>query len=115
MADNAAVELDIFSGMPNPAWTLQHQEEATEFPRRLEALPPAAAGRIDSNLGYRGFVVRSGGTTVLVQRGLTRVTREGGTLFHTDSGRELERWLLRTGKPFVDAETFALAERELGK
>ncbi|WP_410601113.1 hypothetical protein [Amycolatopsis sp. lyj-90] len=114
MADNAAVELDIFSGMPNPAWTLQ-QAEATEFQRRLEALPPAAAGRIENNLGYRGFVVRSGGTTVLVQRGLARVTREGGTLLHTDSGRELERWLLRTGKPFVDAETFALAERELGK
>ncbi|MEV7554661.1 hypothetical protein AB0N89_34015 [Amycolatopsis sp. NPDC089917] len=113
MADNVSVELDIFSGMPNPAWTLRNAE-AAEFQRRLESLPRASDGRIANDLGYRGFVTHAGATTAHVQRGTVRVGRDGETDFRTDSGRELERWLLQSGKPFVDPGTFALAEREFG-
>ncbi|HEX8369481.1 MAG TPA: hypothetical protein VF604_13125 [Pyrinomonadaceae bacterium] len=51
------VELDIFSGNPNPVWTLTAQEEK-EFIARVMSepsltLPPKSAG----GLGYRGFTV----------------------------------------------------------
>ncbi|MFC3452899.1 hypothetical protein [Amycolatopsis speibonae] len=113
MAENVSVELDLFSGMPNPAWTLRNAE-AAEFQRKLVSLPKASEGRIANNLGYRGFIVRTGATTVLVQRGIVRVTQDGGTLFRTDSGRMLERWLLQSGKPHVEPGIFADAEREFG-
>lgn len=52
------VELDIFSGRPNPIWTLSPKEEQ-ELVDRLEAdpaqmLPVTAA---TEGLGYRGYVV----------------------------------------------------------
>ncbi|WP_410657963.1 hypothetical protein [Amycolatopsis sp. lyj-112] len=114
MAENVTVELDIFSGVPNPAWTLR-QAQAAEFQRKLEALPQASGGQIANNLGYRGFVTRTSAIAALVQNGTVQVTQDGETRYRTDSGRELERWLLQSGKPFVDPETFALAEREFSK
>jgi hypothetical protein len=51
------VELDIFSGNPNPVWTLTAQEEkelmARVFADPSLTLPPKSAGR----LGYRGFII----------------------------------------------------------
>ncbi|WP_143267668.1 hypothetical protein [Amycolatopsis alba] len=114
MTDNVAVELDIYSGVPNPAWTLQ-AAEAAEFQRKLKSLPQTSGGRIDNNLGYRGFVVRTGPTTAQVQRGTVKVVKDGETVFRTDPGRQLERWLLQSGKPFLETATFTLAEREFEK
>src|SRR5262245_53930884 len=55
------VELDIFSGMPNPVWILSEREER-ELYDRLTAEPsqvsPAYAADEQFSLGYRGFIVR---------------------------------------------------------
>jgi hypothetical protein len=55
------VELDIFSGMPNPVWLLTSREER-ELYERLTAEPdqisPAHAADEQFSLGYRGFIVR---------------------------------------------------------
>ena len=55
------VELDIFSGMPNPVWLLSEREERELFDR-LTAEPsqvsPAQATDEQFSLGYRGFIVR---------------------------------------------------------
>ena len=55
------VEADLFSGRPNPAWTLS-SGEATELARRLEKVEarrgePAPVGAAGPGLGYRGLVV----------------------------------------------------------
>ena len=55
------VELDIFSGMPNPTWVLSKRQEAT-----LVDLLDAEPSQISSvtamerrfGLGYRGLIVR---------------------------------------------------------
>ena len=112
MARQIEVELDIFSGRPNPSWRLS-AENATLFEQKLAALPAAETGRIANPLGYRGFIVKSGDMTVKVQNGTVQVVRAESATYHQDPGRALERWLLSTGKPFVDEETFKLAEREL--
>ncbi|WP_079149819.1 hypothetical protein [Streptomyces agglomeratus] len=56
------VELDIFSGMPNPRWVLSPQEER-ELTERVEAdtsqLSEVTSPDEVLGLGYRGFIVRS--------------------------------------------------------
>lgn len=55
------VELDIFSGMPNPTWVLSKRQESTLF-ERLRAEPdqisPVTAMNMRLGLGYRGLIVR---------------------------------------------------------
>lgn len=54
------VELDAFSGLPNPRFQLTSSETA-ELMRRLSDLPVAAGSTLpDARLGYRGFSVEVG-------------------------------------------------------
>ena len=58
------VELDVFSGRPNPTWSLP-VEQAVELLEALKDLPPADKPLRGNGLGYRGFVLsnpdRAGG------------------------------------------------------
>src|SRR5229473_6585248 len=55
------VELDIFSGMPNPTWVLSRSQEKTLY-EMLRAEPSQISGLSASEkrlgLGYRGLIVR---------------------------------------------------------
>jgi hypothetical protein len=55
------VELDIFSGMPNPTWVLSRRQEETLY-EMLRAEPSQISGLTASDkrlgLGYRGLIVR---------------------------------------------------------
>jgi hypothetical protein len=55
------VELDIFSGVPNPTWILSPRQEATLY-ERLKADPKQISAATNLNtrlgLGYRGLIVR---------------------------------------------------------
>jgi len=57
LGDGAEVELDIFSGRPNPKWNLSG-ERVRHLEERLERLEPVQADEPHA-LGYRGFVIRS--------------------------------------------------------
>ena len=94
------IELDIFSGRPNPSWVLS-TEEAAELVARVRALPQG--GSQQTRLGYRGFVVhrpdsygrswhwlRVGGGTVTVLAG----TGEG--CYRDTTG--IESWLIEMAK-----------------
>ncbi|MCP3802763.1 hypothetical protein NLX83_26160 [Allokutzneria sp. A3M-2-11 16] len=48
------IELDVFSGVPNPRWTLSGAEA-----RRLVALLPATPEPEREGLGFRGFVLHN--------------------------------------------------------
>jgi hypothetical protein len=109
------VELDIFSGMPNPTWVLTNAE-ADSFMKQLAALSPTSARELSGNLGYRGFIVRvmQGADTQLirVQFGTVHLSGDTTNVYTYDKDRELERWLLNTGKPHLKDELFHIAERE---
>jgi len=53
------VELDIFSGVPNPTWIVARRDEGTLY-EMLRAEPKQVSGVADSRLGlgYRGLIVR---------------------------------------------------------
>ncbi len=50
------VELDLFSGRPNPTWPLT-AEESQDLLARISRLSPGGGGPVPAGLGYRGFIV----------------------------------------------------------
>jgi hypothetical protein len=113
------VELDLFSGRPNPGWELT-AEQSAELVERLKGLPAAKEGTIRDGLGYRGFVVTtredeaSAFTTLIVSAGLV-VARypDGAEQRFADPGRALERWLLGTAQGRLEPAVRALVNQEL--
>ncbi|HKO55472.1 MAG TPA: hypothetical protein VJ276_06300 [Thermoanaerobaculia bacterium] len=85
------VELDVFSGRPNPQWQLGKPESA-RLVHLIDSLepadgpPPAPAG-----LGYRGFRIRdAGGASWRAYRGFV----EARDRMLADPRRRVERFLL---------------------
>lgn len=115
MPAHVEVELDIFSGMPNPAWVLTNSE-ADSFVEKLAAMSRTSATELSSNLGYRGFIVHvtEGANTQLIhiQTGIVYISIGAANVYANDEDRELERWLLSTGKPYLKNELFQIVERE---
>ena len=60
------IELDMFSGRPNPAWEPSAGEQA-EITARLLNLPPSPPVMEPDGLGYRGFVILN----PIQQKGMT--------------------------------------------
>ena len=87
------VELDIFSGEPNPSWVLSRTEES-ELLDQLEASPSLALpeSAIPSVLGYRGYIIHVTNDAPARRRGLklARTFRMGGV----GGNRSSERFLL---------------------
>jgi len=100
------VELDIFSGMPNPKWLLTAREEE-ELVERVAADPgqvsPTATGDERFSLGYRGLIVRwvkpEGGA---FERAGLAAEEPSAMEFRVGvrpAGRATAEWLLRTSEP----------------
>lgn len=68
------IELDAFSGRPNPKWTISGAP-AGEIEKRIDGLSERAEAPELPGLGFRGYVVSAGGRTSRVFRG--RVERAG--------------------------------------
>ncbi len=109
------VELDVFSGRPNPTWVLS-VADAAYFLDKLASLPPVGAGQIENPLGYRGFVVDTGrGEVGRVQKGTVEVAGGERRSYFADPSRELERWLFNRAATEIDSDLAALVEAELGR
>lgn len=115
MPARCEVELDMFSGMPNLTWSLT-KSEADSFLKRLAALPATTARELSGNLGYRGFTVQctqaDNTQLIRVQNGIVHIFQGVTNVYAYDEDRELERWLLNTGRPHLKDELFQIAERE---
>lgn len=114
----ATVELDIFSGRPNPTWNLS-EEQTRALMALIEELPPGTPqAESPQGLGYRGFKVSLaladiGPTTVRVHRGEVRYGPEEASVRRLDAGKRLERWLLATAREVLDPQTYELVSREV--
>jgi hypothetical protein len=112
------VELDVFSGRPNPHWDLTPQEEQ-EFLKRLRSVPKGTGGAsVRDRLGYRGLIVTAGGQAidgfdeVVVSEGIVLGRRAGGVQVFTDKARSLERWLFSTGKGHIAPDLYGEISKE---
>lgn len=108
------MELDLYSGRPNPEWCLG-VDQVLELQRRLKA---AAAFQVDpaaepeGALGYRGVkgvgMLAAGSDaaprrwTITVGSGAIHLRADGEVLSFLDQGRQLERWLLQSARGQVE-------------
>lgn len=91
------VELQVYSGRPNPSWQLDGQDVA-ELQRRLTNLPRRRQSFVEGGLGYGGFVIKNpekaGGLPALIYvlNGVGVLDRDGIASY--EDARDLELWLL---------------------
>jgi hypothetical protein len=115
-ATRCEVELDVFSGMPNPTWALTNGE-AERFAQHLAELPRTSPRGLSGHLGYRGFIVRCtrgpDRQLIHIQNGGVHVAERDTEVHLRDTDRALERWLLHTGRGHVASEIYAVVEREV--
>ena len=90
------VELDVFSGRPNPTWRLS-SEESDELARRLKDLRPLDQAPAEPGLGYRGFVLSTPDRKIHVYQGALTVTEGGTTQRYVDVNR-IEDWLIEQAR-----------------
>ena len=113
------VELDVYSGRPNPTWALS-PADISLLQKKLGAMPTTAAQPYPDRLGYRGLLVtltdQATGKPVMVWQVAAGVAQvDAGTVhdYYADSGRALERWLLQTGQSFLPADLFATTQADI--
>jgi len=92
------IELDIFSGRPNPRWTLDSAEAKEFLTRLLDRTVPMAPIHTNEGLGYRGFICTATGNTAAALQARHLPTsfrvRDGlGQSFDSSA----ETWLRYTG------------------
>lgn len=91
------VMLDIFSGRPNPRWTLS-DEQVNDLQARLRALPEARPV-VPPGLGYRGFIVTNPGndprlpSRIGVFASVITITNVQATSSYQDANN-IEGWLI---------------------
>jgi hypothetical protein len=91
------VELQVFSGRPNPSWELSAPEIA-ELAKRLTDLPRSRQPFVEGGLGYGGFIIRNPEqaaglpTQIHVLNGIG-IAEKGGITAYQDA-HDLEAWLL---------------------
>ena len=85
-APQMEIELDAFSGRPNPRW-LASAEDAASLMRSLSSLPDAPHQPEPTHLGYRGFIMRYEGQQARVYRGRVFVSAAGTSRTLVDSAR----------------------------
>jgi hypothetical protein len=106
------VELDLYSGRPNPSWTLT-ADQTTTLDTMLAALSPSSAQPPEGGLGYRGFLVHDGTKTIRVFQGSVTVQGAAQSEVFQDGSRALEHWLLETGQKAIDAQTYSTIQATL--
>lgn len=113
----ASVELDVFSGQPNPTWNLS-ESQCAEIQQHIDRLPETAGESLQSPpaLGYRGFVIHYENPqgvreSIRIYRGIVQAER----LQLRDADRELENCLLNTGQDLIDLNVHRYLQTELAQ
>jgi hypothetical protein len=111
------IELDVFSGRPNPTWNL-NDEQSREFLIRFGALKKYRTNRkLYEGLGYRGFTVTGfqDYDRVTIWDGLVQTNRATEREKLIDEAGRLERFLLETSKGQIDGDLYRFVASVAGK
>jgi hypothetical protein len=96
------VELNIFSGRPNPSWELSPQD-ASALEERLTGLTFTSQSPSGGGLGYRGFIlsyptpVAGLSTQINIFNGVIKIS-EGGHTTHYYDTKGAEGWLIEQAR-----------------
>lgn len=87
----------IFSGRPNPEWSIDDEAVQRSLLDRLDHLPTRSpAPEPPSRLGYQGCRFQIDGADWSVQQGIVRQHQPGNPRTLIDTDRTIERALLRS-------------------
>jgi hypothetical protein len=112
-AQEVSVTLGIYSGRPDPTWTLT-SAEAAAVERAIAALPETTGSAPEGSLGYHGFTLVRGGSTITAYEGTVwEADGTGPQVLRQDPGRSVERLLLDQGRSHLAAAEIAEVERSL--
>jgi hypothetical protein len=114
--DAATVEVDLYSGRPNPSWPLT-PEEVARLVERIDNLAPADEAEPPGRLGYRGlrFHLQAQGREIAWGDsfdGHLRLRDSAGSRHLADPGGEVERWLLATGEGKIEPQVYQTLRHE---
>jgi len=114
--DAGTVEVDLYSGRPNPAWSLT-PEEVAQLVERVDGLAPADEVEPPGRLGFRGlrFRLYAGGREIASAEsfdGHLRFQDSAGPRHLADPRREVERWLLETGQGKIESQVYETLKNE---
>lgn len=110
------IELDAFSGLPNPTWNLS-QSQCAEIEQQIDQLPQAKESLPSPpGLGYRGVIIHYQNQqgvreSIRFYRGTVRSQR----LQLQDPDRLLEKQLLSLGEDFIDSNLQRYLQTELNQ
>lgn len=91
------VELNIFSGRPNPRWELS-ESQIDELKPKIRMPLPRTAPKTMMQLGYRGFAIVNPNKIadlpelIYVRSGVLTIM-DGNTASHYEDGNNVEEWL----------------------
>lgn len=114
---SAVVTLDIFSGVPNPTWELSDREisQLRELIGRLQNQTLLKTPAVAGSLGYLGFRIdlnrENLDPVISVFKGIVDLERFAPSKFDPD--REIERFLLNTGRRRLKANVVDHVEKLL--
>ena len=107
------VTLGIYSGRPDPSWTLTPSEaaglEAVLAPLRVVTDAPPAGG-----LGYRGYTITTPARTLVAFGGAIAAPGQGPRAMKLDPTLSVERYLLETSRSRVTPDEFAAVQAAIG-
>ena len=114
---SVTVTLGIYSGRPDPSWTLTDVQVAA-LVGQLAGLPDAVGSAPQGGLGYHGFsiVVQRPGQpdqAHVAFRGAVTSPGDAPGTYRADPQRAVESVLLETGRPHLTAAEIAVVEADL--
>ena len=111
-AGSVKVVLGLYSGRPDPEWTLTTEQAATLI-KALATLSTGTGAPGIGGLGYHGFTMLAPGSTLVAYRGMVAPPGDGPRAVMADPTRSIERYLLGTSRPHLTADEFTAVERAL--
>lgn len=105
------VEVDAFSGRPNPGWNLSDHEAAQLVERLAKLVETVPQDRsIPQGLGFRGLKISGlpGYDSLVVYRDVVESSQMNRRHQWTDSSRSLEQFLLQTARGHLDPSLYKL-------
>jgi hypothetical protein len=107
------IELGIYSGRPDPGWTLS-TTQAAALESILATLPDRTATPPVGGLGYHGFTILFPGSPMVAYLGTIAPPGDGPRAGKLDASRSVERYLLETGRPYLNAVEYGEVAASLG-
>lgn len=116
---SVTVSLGIYSGRPDPSWTLTDVQVAA-LVGQLASLPLTYGTAPQGGLGYHGFtiLVQQAGQpdqTFAAYRGTVTGSGDAPGTYRADPQRIIESALLETGRPHLSATVVSVVEAALAQ